>query len=109
MNSRRLNVRFNLDNPDEKNANDFLEALAQSSKQSRNKFIVEAVIEKIRVQNSPRDFTLEDIRAVLREELQDVSFVSSAQPSAQTIDTKLTEEQKEKNDAEALSFLENFM
>lgn len=109
MNSRRLNVRFNLDNPDEKNANDFLETLAQSSKQSRNKFIVEAVIEKIRFQNNPRDFTLEDIRAVLREELQDVSFVSSAQPKSQTIDTELTEEEKLKNNAEAVSFLENFM
>ena len=109
MNSRRLNVRFNLDNPDEKSANDFLEALVQSNKQSRNKFIVEAVIEKIRFQNNPRDFTLEDIRSVIREELQDVSFVSSAQPSVQTVDTELTEEQKEKNDAEALSFLENFM
>ena len=109
MNNRRLNLRFNLDNPDEKSANDFLEALAQRSKQSRNKFIVEAVVEKIRFQNNPRDFTLEDIRAVLREELQDVSFVSSAQPLVQTVDTELTEEQQEKNDAEALCFLENFM
>ena len=109
MNNRRLNVRFNLDNPDEERANDYLESLAENNKQSRNRFIVEAVIEKIRFQNNPRDFTLEDIRAVLREELQDVSFVSSAQPSVQTIDTELTEEQKEKNDAEALSFLKNFM
>ena len=109
MNNRRLNVRFNLDNPDEKSANDYLETLAQSSKQSRNKFIVEAVIEKIRFQNNPRDFTLEDIRAVLREELQDVSFVSSAQPLVQTIDTELTEEEKLKNNSEAVSFLENFM
>ena len=109
MNNRRLNVRFNLDNPDEKSANDFLEALAQRGKQSRNKFIVEAVIEKIKSIDNPRSFTLEDIRAVFREELRDVSFVSSAQPSVQTVDTELTEEQKEKNDAEALSFLENFM
>ena len=109
MNSRRLNVRFNLDNPDEKNANDFLEALSQNSKHSRNKFIVEAVIEKIRFQNNPRDFTLEDIRAVIREELQDVSFVSSAQPLVQTVDTELTEEEKLKNNAAAVSFLENFM
>ena len=109
MNSRRLNVRFNLDNLDEKNANDFLEALSQNSKHSRNKFIVEAVIEKIRFQNNPRDFTLEDIRAVLREELQDVSFVSSAQPTEQKLDTELTEEEKQKNNAEAVSFLENFM
>ena len=102
-------MRFNLDNPDEKSANDFLEALAQSSKQSRNKFIVEAVIEKIKSLDNPRNFTLEDIRSVIREELQDVSFVSSAQPLVQTVDTELTEEQKEKNDAEAMSFLENFM
>ena len=108
MNSRRLNVRFNLDNPDEKNANDFLEALAQSSKQSRNKFIVEAVIEKIRFQNNPRDFTLEDIRAILREELQDVSFVSSAQQPTQTVSKELTEEQQQKNDAETLAFLDSF-
>ena len=109
MNNRRLNVRFNLDNPDEKSANDYLEALVQNNKQSRNRFIVEAIIEKIKSIDNPRSFTLEDIRAVLREELQDVSFVSSAQSSVQTVDTELTEEQKEKNDAEALSFLENFM
>ncbi len=109
MNNRRLNVRFNLDNPDEKSANDYLEALVQNNKQSRNRFIVEAVIEKMKSIDNPRSFTLEDIRAVLREELQAVSFVSSAQYSIQTVDTELTEEQKEKNDAEALSFLENFM
>ena len=48
-------------------------------------------------------------RGLYVEELQDISFVSSAQPSLQTVDTELTEEQQEKNDAEALSFLENFM
>ena len=109
MNNRRLNVRFNLDNPDEKSANDYLESLAENNKQSRNRFIVEAVIEKTKSLDNPRSFTLEDIRAVLREELQDISFVSSAQHSVQTVDTELTEEQQEKNDAEALSFLENFM
>ena len=109
MNNRRLNVRFNLDNPDEKSANDYLEALAQNNKQSRNRFIVEAVIEKIKSLDNPRNFTLEDIRSVIREELQDISFVSSAQPSVQTVDTELTKEQQEKNDAEAMSFLENFM
>ena len=67
MNNRRLNVRFNLDNPDEKSANDYLGALSQNNKQSRNKFIVEAVIEKIKSIDNPRIFTLEDIRAVLRE------------------------------------------
>ena len=47
MSNRRLNVRFNLDNPDEKKANDYLDNLAESNRQSRNKFIVQAVIEKI--------------------------------------------------------------
>lgn len=29
MSNRRLNVRFNLDNPDEKKANDYLDNLAE--------------------------------------------------------------------------------
>lgn len=108
MSNRRLNVRFNLDNLDEKKANDYLDNLAKSDKQSRNKFIVQAVIEKIESFDNPRDFTLDDIRAVLREELQDVSFVSSAQQPTQTVSKELTEEQQQKNDAETLAFLECF-
>lgn len=108
MSNRRLNVRFNLDNPDEKKANDYLDNLAKSDKQSRNKFIIQAVIEKIESFDNPRDFTLQDIRAVLREELQDVSFVSSAQQQIQTISKELTEEQQQKNDAETLAFLDSF-
>ncbi|MDO5462997.1 MAG: hypothetical protein Q4F99_05900 [bacterium] len=108
MSNRRLNVRFNLDNPDEKKANDYLDNLAKSDKQSRNKFIVRAVIEKIESFDNPRDFTLQDIRAVLCEELRDVSFVSSAQQPTQTVNKELTEEQQQKNDAETLAFLECF-
>ena len=108
MSNRRLNVRFNLDNPDEKKANDYLDSLAKSDRQSRNKFIVQAVVEKIESFDNPRDFTLDDIRAVIREELQDVSFVSSAQQPTQTVNKELTEEQQQKNDAETLAFLECF-
>ncbi len=108
MSNRRLNVRFNLDNPDEKKANEYLDSLAENDKQSRNKFIVQAVIEKIESIDNPRDFTLQDIRAVFREELQDVSFVSSAQQPTQTLSKKLTEEQQLKNDAETLAFLDSF-
>ena len=108
MSNRRLNVRFNLDNPDEKKANDYLDSLAKSDRQSRNKFIVQAVIEKIESFDNSRDFTLQDIRAVIREELQDVSFVSSAQQPTQTLSKELTEEQKQKNDAETLAFLDSF-
>lgn len=108
MSNRRLNVRFNLDNPDEKKANEYLDSLAENDKQSRNKFIVQAVIEKIESIDNPRDFTLQDIRAVFREELQAVSFVSSAQQPTQTVSKELTEEQQQKNDAETLAFLDCF-
>lgn len=108
MSNRRLNVRFYLDNPDEKKANDYLDNLAESNRQSRNKFIVQAVIEKIESFDKTRDFTLDDIRAVLREELQDVSFVSSEKKPTQTVNKELTENQQLKNDAETLAFLDCF-
>ena len=108
MSNRRLNVRFNLDNTDEKKANDYLDNLAKSNRQSRNKFIVQAVIEKIESFDKPRDFTLDDIRAVLREELQDVSFASSEKKPTQTVNKELTENQQLKNDAETLAFLDCF-
>lgn len=108
MSNRRLNVRFNLDNPDEKKANEYLDNLAKRDKQSRNQFIVRAVIEKIESIDNPRDFTLDGIRAVIREELQDVSFVSSAQQPTQTVSTELTEDQQQRNDAETLAFLDSF-
>ena len=109
MNSYRLNVRFNLDNDAEMRAVEYLQHISKNNKKSMNGFIVEAVIEKIKSQKAFRDFSLEDIRTVIREELQDMSFISSEQIKAKTMNTELTEEQKAENEKNVLSDLEMFM
>ena len=72
----RLNVRFDLDDPVEREAAEFLNAY---DGKSRNRFIVGAVMDAIH-RNDGRDFTLADIQMMFREELQAVSIASPAAP-----------------------------
>ncbi len=107
-NHYRLNVRFDLDDEAERRAVEYLDELNNETGKSRNRFIVEAVISFMKRQNSNRDFTLDDVRKVLREELSEVSFVAPAPTEYMTADTELTEEQKAKNDENVLSDLSAF-
>ena len=72
----RLNVRFDLDDPVEREAAEFLNAY---DGKSRNRFIVSAVMGAIH-RNDGRDFTLTDIQMMFREELQAVSIASPVTP-----------------------------
>lgn len=66
QNEYRINVRFRLNHPDEKQAAEYLFALGRS----RNQFIVDAVINQIRNQDHVPSFSLNDIRKVVREEFR---------------------------------------
>ena len=66
QNEYRINVRFRLNHPDEKQAAEYLLTLGRS----RNQFIVDAVINQIRNQDRVPSFSLSDIRKVVREEFQ---------------------------------------
>lgn len=105
--SYRLNVRFDLRKEPEREAVDYLVRLSERGSQTRNRFIVEAVIDAIRRKESVGAFSLDDIRAVLREELQSVPF-ASAPTALQAVKTELTEEEREANDASVLSVLAMF-
>ena len=72
----RLNVRFDLDDPVEREAAEFLNAF---DGKSRNRFIVGAVMDAIH-RNDRHNFTLTDIQMMFREELQAVSIASPAAP-----------------------------
>ena len=109
MSSYRLNVRFNLENEAEMKAVEYLQHISENSKKTMNGFIVETVIERIKSKNTVRDFSLDDIRTVIREELQDISFISSEQLKAERVNKELTEEQKSENEKNILSDLEMFM
>lgn len=73
----RLNVRFDLDDPVEREAAEFLNAY---DGKSRNRFIIDAVMDAIH-RNDGHGFTLTDIQKMFREELQAVSIASPAAPA----------------------------
>ena len=99
----RLNVRFDLNNAEEAEAAVFLQRLSETDRKSRNRFIVNAVLEQIRRQGRSYDFSLDDIRQVFKEELQGMSVtVPLALPAEKD------EEQKSANAASVLSALEMF-
>ena len=104
----RLNVRFDLNDEEEKRAAEYLTELNTAEGKSRNRFIVEAVISFIKQQNGDRDFTLEDIRQVFREELSEITLAAPVRSNCGTAEIELTEEQKAENGENVLSDLTAF-
>ena len=103
MNKYRINVRFDLDKPKEANAAQYLQALDKS----HNAFMVTAVLNEMQRQTSASGVLLEDIRQVIREELQEVSFVAASSVFEQ-VQPELTEEQQAENEKSVLDDLEMF-
>ena len=104
----RINVRFNIENEEERAAVEYLKALSQDGSKSRNKFIVDAVIYSMQMKQPVKAFTLDDIQRVMREELQSVSFVSSKEPEPSNESLELSEEEKEQNEQNILLDLAMF-
>lgn len=103
MSKYRINVRFDTDDPKQAEAVKFLQTLEHS----RNAYIVSAVLDAISSHTAPNSITLEDVRKIIREELQEVSFV--AVPTVfQTVKTELTEEEQVENEKSVLDDLEMF-
>ena len=103
MSKYRINVRFDLDKPMEAKAAQYLQSLDKS----RNAFMVTAVLNEMQRETSVNNFLLEDIRQVIREELQEVSFVA-ASPVFEQVQLELTEEQQAENEKSVLDDLEMF-
>lgn len=103
MSKYRINVRFDLDKPTEAKAAQYLQSLDKS----RNAFMVTAVLNEMQRQTSASGVLLEDIRQVIREELQEVSLVA-APPVFQSAKTELTEEEQAENEKSVLDDLEMF-
>ena len=110
MSEYRINVRFNLSDTEHTAIIDYLNSLDKEKYKSRNQFIIDAIKSAIAYaeRQTADDELLEKFREILKEELTNISVVTSVTPSPAGIDMELTEEQKLKNDAEALAFLDMF-
>ena len=109
MSEYRINVRFNLSDTEHTAIIDYLNSLDKEKYKSRNQFIIDAIKSAIAYEEKQTadDELLQKFREILKEELTNISVVASV-PSSVGIDMELTEEQKLKNDAEALAFLDMF-
>ena len=103
MSEYRINVRFDTEDPKQAEAVKFL----QSLEHSRNAFIVSAVLDAISSHTAPNSITLEEIRRIIREELQEVSLVA-APFVFQPVKAELTEEEQAENEKSVLEDLEMF-
>ena len=110
MSEYRINVRFNLSDTEQTAIIDYLNSLDKEKYKSRNQFIIDAIKSAIAYaeKQTADDELLNKFREILKEELTNISVVTSVTPSSVGIDMELTEEQKLKNDAEALAFLDMF-
>ena len=110
MSEYRINVRFNLSETEHTAIIDYLNSLDKEKYKSRNQFIIDAIKSAIAYEEKQTsdDELLNKFREILKEELTNISVVTSVTPSSVGVDMELTEEQKLKNDAEALAFLDMF-
>ena len=111
MSEYRINVRFNLSDTEHTAIIDYLNSLDKEKYKSRNQFIIDAIKSAIAYEEKQTadDELLQKFREILKEELCGISVaVTAHSPSSVGIDMELTEEQKQKNDAEALAFLDMF-
>ena len=109
MSEYRINVRFNLSDTEHTAIIDYLNSLDKEKYKSRNQFIIDAI--KSAIVHSERqtadDELLQKFREILKEELCGISVTASA-PSSESFNMELTEEEKQKNDAGAIAFLDMF-
>ena len=103
MSKYRINVRFDTDVPKQAEAVKFL----QSLEHSRNAFIVSAVLDAVSGKIATNNVSLEEIRRIIQEELQEVSFVA-APFVFQPVKAELTKEEQAENEKSVLDDLEMF-
>lgn len=103
----RLNIRFDLTDESQRSIAERLQALDRKQYGSINKFII-AAIGKALDSNGSNTLTAEVVRSIIREELQDVAFVSAQPSQVQAVQPTLTVEEQAANEQSVLNDLEMF-
>ena len=103
----RLNIRFDLTDKRQREIVERLQTLDKKQYGSINKFVVTAVgkaLDRI----GTTSLTAEEVRRIIREELQEVTFVSEQPLQVQAVAPTLTEEEQVRNEQSVLDDLEMF-
>ena len=103
----RLNIRFDLTDECQRLIAEKLQSFDRKQYGSINKFIIAAIGNTLDGRSSDT-LTAEEVRSIIREELQNVTFVSEQQSQVQVIAPMLTDEEQAENEQSVLDDLEMF-
>ena len=103
----RLNIRFDLTDERQRLIAEKLQSLDRKQYGSINKFIIAAIGNTLDGRSSDT-LTAEEVRSIIREELQNVTFVSEQQSQVQAIAPILTDMEQAENEQSVLDDLEMF-
>ena len=108
--SRRISVRFDLSDPIQRKVYEALHEIDRTEHGSMSAFAIKAIGEYLDRLSYPGrfDFSLEDVRALFREEIRELDLAPrEAEPSFMP-PTEMTEEQRQENDRNVLETLDMF-
>lgn len=103
----RLNIRFDLTDKRQREIVEGLQTLDRKQYGSINKFVVTAVGKALDGIGTTF-LTAEQVRSIVRDELQEVTFVSEQPPQVQAVALTLTKEEQARNEQSVLDDLEMF-
>lgn len=102
----KMTVRFDLTNARERALAEFMQTLDVKKYHSRNNFIIEALAEYVDLQSITREQHEEDIRSIIREEMQ--ACFAEANFAPQSINHRMRAEQQAESEQDILDDLKLF-
>ena len=108
--SHRISVRFDLSDPNQRKVYEALHEIDRQEHGSMSAFAIKAIGEYLDrlAYNGRFDFTLDDIRVLFREEIQELDLAPRETAPAFTPPAEMTEEQRQENDRNVLETLDMF-
>ncbi|MCR5610330.1 MAG: hypothetical protein K6F68_00650 [Clostridiales bacterium] len=108
--SHRISVRFDLSDPKQRKVYEALHEIDRAEHGSMSAFAIKAIGEYLdRLSYNGRfDFTLDDIRALFREEIRELDIAPREVEPSFTPPAEMTEEQRRENDRNVLKTLDMF-
>lgn len=108
--SRRISVRFDLSDPIQRKVYEALHEIDRTEHGSMSAFAIKAIGEYLDRLSYPGrfDFTLDDVRALFREEIRELDLAPREAAPIFTPPAEMTEEQRKENDRNVLETLDMF-
>lgn len=104
----KMTVRFDLTDARERNLAEFMQTLDVKKYRSRNKFMIDALADYVDLQSITREQHEEDIRSIIREEMQACFAEANFAPQPMTNASALTAEQQKEAEQDILDDLKLF-